>query len=172
MERQYKLSEAKRAYYRAWRAAHPSYQKKYNDKYVRENKEDRVQRAVAWIRANPEKKKASDRKYSKTHRAQKNRQLRQWRAINRERSTMIDRRRRAVEMGAVGSHTLEEWENIKLLYDNRCWKCGTTGKLTEDHIIPLSKGGANSIDNIAPLCHSCNSAKKDKTLFPYCILVA
>ena len=35
-------------------------------------------------------------------------------------------------------------------------------KLTQDHIVPLSKGGKNVKENVQALCYSCNQAKADK----------
>jgi len=68
-------------------------------------------------------------------------------------------RRYAKEKGALGNHTLQEWENLKKLHNFKCVKCGEIKKLTKDHIIPLSKGGSDFIENIQPLCKNCNSKK-------------
>lgn len=50
--------------------------------------------------------------------------------------------------------------------DYRCQMCGRTVedgvKLHIDHIVPVSKGGSNDIDNLQVLCHKCNLAKHDR----------
>lgn len=68
-------------------------------------------------------------------------------------------RRYARERGAIGYHTLEEWTILKDSYNNKCAGCGRNIELTKDHIIPLSEGGSDYIENIQPLCKSCNSRK-------------
>ena len=76
-----------------------------------------------------------------------------------KRISHLKARRYAREKGAIGSHTLEEWENLKDEFDNKCAFCRKKVKLTKDHIIPLSENGTDYIDNIQPLCRSCNSRK-------------
>lgn len=48
----------------------------------------------------------------------------------------------------------------------RCRECGATNKETTleiDHIVPVSKGGSNSLSNLQTLCKKCNRAKHTRT---------
>lgn len=69
-------------------------------------------------------------------------------------------KRRALEKN--GKVTLTEWNAVLFKNDYRCVKCKTDKKIEMDHIIPLSKGGNHSKDNIQPLCRSCNASKGNK----------
>ncbi|MFD2909586.1 HNH endonuclease [Flavobacterium ardleyense] len=46
----------------------------------------------------------------------------------------------------------------------KCVNCFSNSKLEFDHIIPVSKGGANTIKNIQLLCLSCNRKKGSKII--------
>ena len=61
---------------------------------------------------------------------------------------------------APGAHTPAEWKAKKAEYDNRCAYCGEQNeRIGKDHVVPLTKDGTNSIDNLVPACRSCNSRK-------------
>ena len=44
-----------------------------------------------------------------------------------------------------------------------CQYCGSTKNLTLDHVIPKSRGGQHSWDNLATACNACNARKGDRT---------
>ncbi len=49
---------------------------------------------------------------------------------------------------------------------NRCRKCGISrnyAQLEIDHIVPVSKGGKSTYDNLQTLCHKCNLEKGNTT---------
>ena len=44
-----------------------------------------------------------------------------------------------------------------------CWYCGEKvgfANLTMDHIVPLSRGGRSTKDNLVPCCKDCNTKKQ------------
>jgi hypothetical protein len=64
--------------------------------------------------------------------------------------------------------TNEQWKETLKYYNYRCAYCGIheielEKSLAQEHIIPVSRNGGFTKDNIVPSCGSCNSKKHDKT---------
>lgn len=126
------------------------------------------------------KYKDKQKEYSLSHKEFINLRSRNWQAANKSRSMSNKKRwmsenpsksleyvhkRRSREINAVGIFTSYQWEQLQSIYGNRCLWCGVSNvKLSPDHVVPLSRGGTNYIENIQPLCRSCNSKKSAKIL--------
>jgi 5-methylcytosine-specific restriction endonuclease McrA len=68
--------------------------------------------------------------------------------------------RRAASYGYAGEHfTEEEWLDLLDAFGHRCLRCGADEDLSVDHVVPLSLGGSNAIENIQVLCVPCNIEK-------------
>lgn len=76
-----------------------------------------------------------------------------------------DARKAARKAGAaINDLTVEQWRWLVFLYGGYCAYCGRQPKrIGLDHVVPLSRGGNNTLSNVVPVCRSCNSHKHAKT---------
>jgi len=87
----------------------------------------------------------------------------QYYSINKEKFAEKTANRRAKCNGGIV--TAEQWETLKRKYNYTCLRCKKREPeiaLTRDHVLPLEFGGLHVIENIQPLCKSCNSWKHTK----------
>lgn len=134
--------------------------KKSRESYLR-NKEKVIARTMERYWADPRKWRDREQKWIKNNRDKKRAAYKRWYAKKR---------------GSSGDGiTAENWENIKDIWGSRCAYCANqNAELTQDHVIPLSRGGQHEIGNVVPSCKSCNSSKGNKLLgewkpqFRYC----
>ncbi|WP_309229549.1 MULTISPECIES: HNH endonuclease signature motif containing protein [unclassified Blastococcus] len=79
--------------------------------------------------------------------------------VSRTRTARYARRRKR-RMDAV-EHDLspEQWSALQAAWGG-CAYCRATGvPLQRDCVLPISRGGRYTLDNIAPACGSCNASK-------------
>lgn len=83
------------------------------------------------------------------------------------RASASERERRNKELRSLrikaarekGTHTDEEWRVLMSACGDKCVNCGSDGPLERDHITPIYQGGSDGIENIQPLCRTCNARK-------------
>lgn len=59
---------------------------------------------------------------------------------------------------------MEEWSAVLQFFNHECAYCGAKDGLEQEHIVPVSNGGAYCIGNIVPSCRSCNASKGSKSV--------
>lgn len=138
---------------RAFRQANPEVIKDRKRREYKNNREDYAARREAWKKANPERLREWYREYRHKDRRS-----------NPTRYAEYQHRRRALKQGNGGTFAPKQWEALRIWFGDACLCCGATGKLVIDHVVPLSKGGDNTIQNLQPLCVSCNSRKHANTV--------
>lgn len=165
---------------RKWYHAHKEKAQAKSRKWYELNREYAIERSKEWERNHRERGRDNDRRWRKANPAKETAAGQKWYAANKEKKRESGKRwvkanpaahlarahrRRTRETNAGGSYTGAEWNALVEHYENKCLCCGRDDvKLTADHVVPVSKGGTSNIDNIQPLCKSCNSRKRDKTI--------
>lgn len=61
--------------------------------------------------------------------------------------------------------TRQDWQDILTSYKSSCAYCGRQDRqMIMEHVLPLSRGGKHTKDNIVPACQQCNLKKYTKAL--------
>lgn len=71
--------------------------------------------------------------------------------------------------GTLNIRTLFDDEKIKIQTGSICNYCGSTEKLTLDHIFPKKHSGQDNSENLVCACRTCNSSKGKKDLMEWMI---
>ena len=66
---------------------------------------------------------------------------------------------KARERGYEGILSLDDWKLVLSLTDGQCIACEENAADSIDHVLPLVKGGMNTVQNIQPMCIKCNLKK-------------
>ncbi len=136
-----------------WRILNP-------DRYRAKNR----RAAKKWREANPELSIANTRQYRAKYPEKVAATRKKWAGRNRERLRIAEHRRRAQATLVEATLTEDEWHEILAEFGFACAYCGDGGPLEQDHVVPLSRGGPYTRENIVPACQPCNASKSNKLL--------
>ncbi len=144
--------EHNKAYRKTYWAANPERLAQVRKNYRRLHQKELRKSYAKWYAANREEQLKSRRKYYANHRAEYRRHK-----LKRKHAEKLNRGR---------SYAVWERE-LRSKRTFVCYWCGERKPiclLHIDHVIPVSKGGADCISNVVPSCAHCNIAKHDKDL--------
>lgn len=147
---------------KAWHQRNPEYERERSKRRRIANPEYSKELVKDWWTRHPEKRKEYKQRFKLNNRES---YLEQMRAQVKK--------RKALKRGALeAAFTAKQWKQMKELC-HFCIYCGIDNKpLTQDHLTPLSRGGAHIEVNIAPACMTCNSRKGTMTLEEYHVVSA
>jgi 5-methylcytosine-specific restriction endonuclease McrA len=182
-----KHKQYREAHHDEIRKQQEEYREKNRDMINTKNKERRatpeykeyVKEYSKRYRKLPEAKKklsVNQRKWRETHPEYNRERLSKWQKENPEKVRKISHDRRAKIANCEGTYTIEEINELFAWQRGDCYYCGEFLYIDYpyhiDHVIPISRGGPNSIENIVLACPHCNISKNDRTaaefLEPHC----
>jgi 5-methylcytosine-specific restriction endonuclease McrA len=151
---------SRKAYFKAYRKKNAEKRRLYLNAWREENREKVLKDQKAYRRSRLQK----NYEYGVTRRKKHPGYLTEWQRNNTDKVKASYAAYQTRKTQAGGSFTAEEWRSLCVFYNSKCLCCKKHKPLEPDHVVPVSKGGTSCIDNIQPLCRSCNARKNDNTI--------
>lgn len=151
-----------------WQRANSDKVRAYMNAYMEKNGEKYREARKEWGREYRERNKQRDaeyrRQYSLLNREVLRERSRKRRMENPEEKRLHVRLRRERIANAKGHHTASDVKRQYEAQKGHCYYChcvlGDTYQT--DHVIPISRGGSDGMENIVVVCAPCNLSKGDK----------
>ncbi len=90
------------------------------------------------------------------------------RAKNKEKNRPSRNARQSIRNRLVSdSKYVIIYKDLKRIYSEPCFNCGSLKNQSLDHRIPLSRGGEHKIGNMLTLCQPCNASKHSRTIMEW-----
>ena len=140
---------------------------KSSKKYREKNKELTASKAKVYRVIHKEESAKYSKIYGEKNKDSIAERNRKYLIENRDKCNIVTQRYRSRKRKLTSSFTVEQWEYIKVHFDNKCAYCGERRPLAQDHFISVAEGGEYSKDNIIPCCGSCNSSKSNRDFFTW-----
>ena len=135
------------------------------EKYYQDNKETILENMKLYQAENKERYTKYKRNYAQKNRETEAERSRKYIQENPEKYREYKARRRALERkNAVGKVDYQKILRRDGMFCYICQKSIEDGNYHMDHVIPLSKGGSHSMENIKVTHARCNLVKNDKSL--------
>lgn len=158
-------------YHRQWKLENKEHLEKYKDenkeamteynkRYWIENQEKKKEEVSKWRKENAEHIKM----YRVANRERDKKKAQEWHASEKGkilRATMTNRYRAKKKL-LKHDFTPDDWVSCMEHFCYQCAYCGHERKLEQEHVIPVTKGGTFTKNNIVPACRNCNVTKSNR----------
>lgn len=132
--------------------------------YARENREYLRSYYKIYYEENREKINLKNRTYYKNNTKRIKMYQKNFVMENRQRYRDYNQNYYHKTRSLISTFNPMQWQQCLTHFNHQCAYCDCTEKLEQEHVMPVSKGGHYTVDNIIPACRSCNASKNNKSL--------
>jgi len=146
-----------------YRERHPEKVAAYLRKRYLKTRTLQIAKSIEWQKENAERHKNNCIAYRKNNPEKRLKWQKEWVKNNPEKVKEIKRvakykRRAGLKANAI-PFSASQWAEKVKSYSGMCAYCDTGKYEHQDHVVPVSRGGPHSLNNLVPACKSCNYKK-------------